>query len=648
MLTLITPTGDRPEAFALCEEWIRRQTYSVPYQWIVVDDGHVPTIRTMGQEYVRREPSPWGKHTLAKNLRTAIPMIRGDKILFIEDDEWYAPDYLQKMSDWLDSDSMVGAGFARYYWPRETRYREFPEHEHASLCRTGIAAARIPDLLDCCVTDDPSIDLRLWRSPGKIHACDLPLVVGMKGMPGRRCGGGSPDQGSPDEDLGKLTEWIGPDVLMYLPVLPKLPAKSREKIVVYTVCVGGYDDILPPTVIDPDVRYVAITDGDAPAPWQVISAPPSERSLRHQSRYCKIMGPSLFPKADWTIYHDGQLQLSVLPSELLQECRKWQQEKDLYLFNFHDRNCIYEEASEVARIGKDDWQNLSKQVLRYRAEGFPEASGMYLGGMLIRNRSCKAFNETWWNEVSSGSYRDQVSLPYALKKSGVNFGSLPALWWTNFFNRHGHKKAMPTADCSQFPSGSRTRSVCEGGDDIPVEKTNQIRQKYGIPLLNESVSFQAQADRLQAVAQVRSVAAPASDAPKKKPGGCGCSAKKPATKPPVAMSSPSPYGPGTRLINLFKSAGFVACEACYELARKMNQMGNEQCEQQIDMIVDDIMPRAIEWEIQKAGWWARLVPEAVTKEAVRLIVLRAIRSPDAFSQKKRTESDLSENAPQSS
>ena len=208
MLTLITPTGDRPEAFALCEEWIRRQTYSGPYQWIVVDDGHVPTIRTMGQEYVRREPSPWGKHTLAKNLRTTIPMIRGDKILFIEDDEWYAPDYLQKMSDWLDSDSMVGAGFARYYWPRETRYREFPEHEHASLCRTGITAERIPDLLDCCITDDPSIDLRLWRSPGKIHACDQPLVVGMKGMPGRRCGGGSPDQGSLDEDLGKLTEWI--------------------------------------------------------------------------------------------------------------------------------------------------------------------------------------------------------------------------------------------------------------------------------------------------------------------------------------------------------------------------------------------------------------------------------------------------------
>ena len=39
-VTLITPTGYRPEAFGLCIEYVWRQTYNGPLQWIVVDDGH--------------------------------------------------------------------------------------------------------------------------------------------------------------------------------------------------------------------------------------------------------------------------------------------------------------------------------------------------------------------------------------------------------------------------------------------------------------------------------------------------------------------------------------------------------------------------------------------------------------------------------
>jgi len=41
IITAITPTGDRPLALALCQQWMDAQTVR-PDQWIVVDDGKIP------------------------------------------------------------------------------------------------------------------------------------------------------------------------------------------------------------------------------------------------------------------------------------------------------------------------------------------------------------------------------------------------------------------------------------------------------------------------------------------------------------------------------------------------------------------------------------------------------------------------------
>src|SRR5687767_12331328 len=97
-VSLLTATRGRPEAFRLCERWAERQTFAGHIQWIVVDDGQRPTMCTMGQQYVRREPSLSRGCTLADNLLAAIPLIESDKIVFIEDDDWYAADYVEIVS----------------------------------------------------------------------------------------------------------------------------------------------------------------------------------------------------------------------------------------------------------------------------------------------------------------------------------------------------------------------------------------------------------------------------------------------------------------------------------------------------------------------------------------------------------------------
>lgn len=38
-LTLLTATGERQEAFDLCQRWMQRQTFEGSVRWVIVDDG---------------------------------------------------------------------------------------------------------------------------------------------------------------------------------------------------------------------------------------------------------------------------------------------------------------------------------------------------------------------------------------------------------------------------------------------------------------------------------------------------------------------------------------------------------------------------------------------------------------------------------
>ena len=191
------------------------------------------------------------------------------------------------------------------------------------------------------------------------------------------------------------------------------------------------------------MRYLAVPDQPAPPPWEVVRPPADSGQPAIDSRRWKLAAGELFPDADWTIYHDGQLQLAVDPLALLAECEAWgPPETDLFLWRHQDRDCLYAEAAEVQRIDKDPFtaDRIPAQIDRYRRDGVPEANGLYLGGMLIRRGrgACAAFERAWWGEVAAGSHRDQISLPVALERSGVAFAALPAMWWSHFLLRHKH------------------------------------------------------------------------------------------------------------------------------------------------------------------------------------------------------------------
>lgn len=225
-ITALTCACSRPEAWALCESYMKRQTIQ-PIQWLVLDDDNPKSECTLGQDY-HYWPDLKGRGSMTKKIRRALELnlIKGDAIAFIENDDYYAPKYIERLSEWLQGFDLVGEGRAVYY---NVQYRFWFDHgnlQHSSLCGTAIKRSLFHVLNRSCNTDDPFVDWRVWRAANVRKRVYDPvkqgerLVIGIKGMPGKAgYGTGHKIKDiSPnviDKDLSKLTSLIGDDAKAY-------------------------------------------------------------------------------------------------------------------------------------------------------------------------------------------------------------------------------------------------------------------------------------------------------------------------------------------------------------------------------------------------------------------------------------------------
>lgn len=281
-VSLVTPTRDRPEAFALCAHWLSRQTFRGSLQWIVVDDGDAPVDHAhvaagvdragWSADYVRRPPAPV-HNTLPQNLLAGLEKVDSDLLLVFEDDEYYSPLYVEEMVWRLRTTDITGECKARYYNVQQRRYDHLLlNNKHASLCRTGLKRTCYGGLRqateDALAVSDPFVDMRLWaiysppakpqppgpQSPDRpwasgaawrapsgaprtsIKQYQTPygivskifegrgISVGIKGMPGRGNLGthsSARQFSNGDPDWDKLVEWCGADAQHYIELARK-------------------------------------------------------------------------------------------------------------------------------------------------------------------------------------------------------------------------------------------------------------------------------------------------------------------------------------------------------------------------------------------------------------------------------------------
>lgn len=233
LLTVITCTGFRKEAFKLCHSYMKRQTYKGPLQWIVINDEFSQVeLDTVKHKYKDFElyagPRRWepGFNSHRGNMEFALSKIKGDYICFAEDDDYYTPTYLEHMVKLLDFADIAGEANAKYYNVQVPGWKEMHNYRHASLAQTGITSKLLPILKLAVDSGELYFDIKLWEQAHLNRAKSIifneqNLCIGMKGLPGR-VGIGAGHRTKDffiDPGLVKLRAWVGDDTENYLPYI---------------------------------------------------------------------------------------------------------------------------------------------------------------------------------------------------------------------------------------------------------------------------------------------------------------------------------------------------------------------------------------------------------------------------------------------
>lgn len=221
MLNLLTCTGSRAEAWFICQQLMAAQTYAGPVRWVIVDDGmraqHVQFCRP-GWDLVVLRPEPFwsGTNTQHRNMLAGLAVIpRGEPLAFIEDDDYYAPDWLETVVRELAHGDLVGQVPNKYYNVRSGQYHQCTNTRHSSLCSSAIKGLPNYDVFERqCHAGRKLVDIQLWKHCQNRHTFGGDRVIGMKAMPGRAgIAGGHDMPGRPL--LPDLRDWIGKDAALY-------------------------------------------------------------------------------------------------------------------------------------------------------------------------------------------------------------------------------------------------------------------------------------------------------------------------------------------------------------------------------------------------------------------------------------------------
>lgn len=200
-----------------------------------------------------------------------------------------------------------------------------------------------------------------------------------------------------------------------------------QRIEVITSITGGKDTIRD-NQVKGNAKFICYTDNPdlKSDTWEIRPAYNKFKDPRRNSRMHKIMMHK-YSDADITIWIDGNIELSISPEEIVE---KYLKDYDLAMFKHGSRNCIYDEAMEVAKLGLDDVELIIEQAKYYEDNGYAKHKGLLSGFFIARRNTQKIrdMNEAWWADYTRFCRRDQISLMPAIDKVGVRYNPIPEQW----------------------------------------------------------------------------------------------------------------------------------------------------------------------------------------------------------------------------
>ncbi|MFC3415152.1 class I SAM-dependent methyltransferase [Algoriphagus hitonicola] len=223
-----------------------------------------------------------------------------------------------------------------------------------------------------------------------------------------------------------------------------------NKIICYTAIFGDYDELLNPVYADRlmnEATFICFTDrNDLQSDfWTIIYVERKYLDPTRENRYYKLNAYEVLPEHDISLYIDGNIFLkSDSINEIINQIFSFGAE--MAIVKHPKRDCLFVEGETCIKFGKDRYDIIVNQLSKYKLQKFPHHFGLWACSIIFRKNTSAVENlcQKWWEEVQSGSRRDQISFPYVLNK--LNFKGLLTLDWkweeNDFYKRAFHKKII--------------------------------------------------------------------------------------------------------------------------------------------------------------------------------------------------------------
>lgn len=251
-----------------------------------------------------------------------------------------------------------------------------------------------------------------------------------------------------------------------------------KQFVVYTVMVGGYDNVEQPSVVDERFDYVLFTDSverEQVGVWQIRSIPFWNENPTRFSRYPKMHPEELLSEYDASLYIDANIQIADRRVyerfiALYDEGIDWGGVKHP---NPPFSGCIYDHAFVVLSNGLDTERTVFRWCHKLRKEGYPKNNGLFENNVIYRrnNEVCRQVDAMWWKMYCDYSRRDQLSLFYVFwKHPSLSYGLfLPEgerAINSELFNYGVHRTTAPKTRSIKQDFFQHARSRLRSGVDI--------------------------------------------------------------------------------------------------------------------------------------------------------------------------------------
>lgn len=216
---------------------------------------------------------------------------------------------------------------------------------------------------------------------------------------------------------------------------------NKSKLVVYTALTGNYDELVTPSVINPNFDYICFTDNPNLKSdfWTIKLMEDTDLDKIRKARKYKILPHKYLKEYDYSLWMDANFDII---GDIEEYIHRYSVNNKLLVIKHDIRNDIYEEAAECIRLEKDDPEIINKQMRRYHEDKYPENNGLIASGIIFRNHNnheIKTIMNEWYHEVYNYSRRDQLSFNYVCWKNNFQYDESPVFYFKNqYFQRLLH------------------------------------------------------------------------------------------------------------------------------------------------------------------------------------------------------------------